>query len=171
MRSPNWRWAKALLASTPAAFRISVFTLLSPPFRSFSSTLIAEICNRHRPLLPQCSSFYNVGIHISISVLTLLSPPFRSFSSTLIAEICTRHRPLLPQRSSSYNVGIHIRISVLTLLRPPFRSFSSTLTAEICNRRRQSHPQSSSLLEHCCVPLAGPLSRCFTCGWCESLGP
>jgi len=69
MRSPNWRWAKALLASTPAAFRISVFTLLSPPFRSFSSTLIAEICKRQRPLHPQSSS-------LSIVVVYLLQVPF-----------------------------------------------------------------------------------------------
>ena len=45
IRSPNWWWAKALLASTPAAFRISVFTLFSPPRKSPSSTLMADICS------------------------------------------------------------------------------------------------------------------------------
>ena len=45
MRFPNCLCAKALFASTPAALRISVFTLFNPPLRSPSNTLMAEICN------------------------------------------------------------------------------------------------------------------------------
>ena len=67
MRSPNCLWAKALFASTPAAFRISVLTLFNPPFRSPSNTLMAEICKdahcQHKSM--QC---YLTGVMLTYTI-------------------------------------------------------------------------------------------------------